>query len=55
MQIKYLQQEKNVSTYRVYTDLGLNHGNVNAYLKYGDISNVSLEVAEKVLEYLAAK
>ena len=55
MQIKYLQQEKNVSTYRIYTDLGLNHGNVNAYLKYGDISKVSLEVAEKVLEYLAAK
>ena len=53
--IKYLQKEKNVSTYRLYTDLGLNHGNVNAYIKYGDASKVSLEVAEKVLDYLTSK
>jgi len=50
--IKELQVEKSVSTYRLYTDLGLNHGNVNAYIKHGDVSKVSLGVAEKVLEYL---
>ena len=49
-----LQQQKNVSTYRLYTDLQLNHGNVNAYLKHSDVGKVSLEVAEKVLTYLEA-
>lgn len=49
---RQLQQEKRVTTYRIYTDLKLNHGNVNAYLKNGDINKVGLEVAEKVLDYL---
>jgi len=47
-----LQKEKGVTAYRVYTDLRLNHGNVNAYLKNGDVSKVGIEVAERVLEYL---
>ena len=49
---RQLQQEKGVTAYRVYTDLKLNHGNVNAYLKNGDVSKVGVEVAERVLEYL---
>lgn len=49
---RQIQREKKISAYRVYTDLKLNHGNVNDYLKNGDVNKVSLEVAERVLEYL---
>ena len=49
-----LQESKGVSNYRLYTDLKLNHGNINAYLKYGDIAKVKKETAEKILEYLKA-
>lgn len=28
-----LQKEKSISNYRIYTDLGLNPGNVNSFLK----------------------
>jgi len=52
--IRELQNKKNVTTYRLYTDLGLNHGNVHAYIKNGDVSKVSLEVAENILTYLEA-
>ena len=47
-----LQKEKGITTYRLYTDLKLNHGNVHTYIKNGDVSKVSLEVAESILEYL---
>jgi len=47
-----LQKEKNVSTYRIYTDLRLNHGNVNAYIKHGNSSKVSLETARNAVSYL---
>jgi len=49
-----LQVNKGVSNYRLYTDLNLNHGNVNAYLKHGDISKVKKETAENILNYLKA-
>lgn len=52
---RQIQKEKGVSTYRIYTDLKLNHGNVNDYFKNGDVSKVSLEVAERVLAYLEHK
>ena len=47
-----LQKEKGVSNYRVYKDLGLNQGNMNAYLKNGDCSKVSLDTARKAVSYL---
>jgi hypothetical protein len=50
-----LQIENRVSNYRIYTDLRLNSGNVNAYLKHGDISKVSLTTARRALEYLEGK
>ena len=50
--IKRLQKEKSVSNYRLYTDLGLNPGNVNAFLKSGDARKVSLETARKMISYL---
>ena len=51
---KKLQSEKQVSNYRVYTDLQLNPGNANAFLKNGDPSKVSLNTAREVLRYLEA-
>ena len=47
-----LQKEKRVSTYRIFTDLNLNHGNVNAFLKHGDCSKLSLAKVRSTLEYL---
>ena len=49
-----LQQEKNVSTYRIYKDMKLNHGNLSAYIKHGDCQKVSLDKARKTLDYLEA-
>lgn len=43
---------KNISNYRIYTDLKLNHGNINAWLKNGECDKVSLETARKVLKYV---
>lgn len=42
---------KKISNYRIYTDLNLNHGNINAWLKNGECEKVSLETARKVLKY----
>ncbi len=47
-----LQKVKCVSNYRIYTDLGLNPGNVNAWLKHGAPDKVSLPVARKAVKYL---
>ena len=47
-----LQKEKGVSNYRIYKDLKLNHGNMNAYLKNGDCSKISLDTARKAVVYL---
>lgn len=47
-----LQTERHVSNYRIYTDLHLNPGNVNAWLKHGDNSKISLGTARRVLDYL---
>ena len=50
--IKDLQNSNNVSNYRVYKDLGLDRSNINSFLKHGDISKVSLDVARRMLVYL---
>jgi len=47
-----LQKEKHVTNYRIYTDLHLNPGNLNAWLKHGDGGKVSLETARSVLQYV---
>lgn len=47
-----LQQENNVTNYRIYTDLKLNPGNLNAWLKYGYCDKVSLDTARITLKYL---
>lgn len=47
-----IQAEKNCSNYRVYTDLHLNPGNINSWLKYGDSAKVSYHTAERVMDYV---
>lgn len=47
-----LQKAKGVSNYRLYSDLRLNPGNFNAWLKYGDPNKVSLDTARRTVKYL---
>ncbi len=47
-----LQTSSGITSYRIYTDLKLNPGNVNAWLKHGDARKVSLATARKILQYL---
>ncbi|MBO6039749.1 MAG: transcriptional regulator [Oscillospiraceae bacterium] len=47
-----LQQESGCSNYRIYTDLNLNPGNINSWLKNGDSAKVSYQTAERVMEYV---
>lgn len=46
-----LREKKRITNYRIYTDLGLNPGNLNAWLKHGDGRLVSLDTARAVLRY----
>ena len=48
-----MQAQKHLSNYRLYTDLHLNPGNVNAWLKHNDSRRVSLACARQI--YLYAK
>ena len=53
-QIVHLQAERGVSNYWLYTSLGLNPGNLNAWLKHGDGKKVSLKTARAVLDKVRA-
>lgn len=50
--VKRLQEKYGVTNYRIYTDLQLNPGNLNAWLKHGDSDKVSLETARRTLRYV---
>ena len=50
--VKRLQEKYGVTTYRIYTDLNLNPGNLNAWLKHGNGDKVSLETARNTLRYV---
>ena len=50
--VKHLQEETGVTNYRIYTDLKLNPGNLNAWLKHGDSEKVSLDTARQTLRYV---
>lgn len=52
--VKRLQEKNGVTNYRIYTDLKLNPGNLNAWLKHGDSDKVSLETARMTLHYVEA-
>ena len=46
-----LQQKKKLTNYRLYKDLKLNPGNVNAWLKHNDSSKMSLDCARQIYKY----
>lgn len=50
--IAKLKSEKSISNYRLYTDLNLNHGNLNDFVKNKRFSKLSLVNTKKVLNYL---
>lgn len=50
-----LQQEKSVSNYRIYTDLHLNKGNTNSFIKNGNPRRLSLRNVRKIWKYLQDK
>lgn len=50
-----LQRQKNVSTYRICTDLNLNNGNVNSWLLHNNPSKVGYNNAAKIVKYLKAQ
>lgn len=50
--VRRLQEISGVSNYRIYTDLKLNPGNLNAWLKHGKSDKVSLDIARKTLRYV---
>lgn len=52
LKIMRLQERCGVSNYRIYTDLNLNPGNVNAWLKHGVADKVSLDTARRTLRYV---
>ena len=53
--IRQLQEENDISNYRLYSTLKLNPGNVNAFLKHGDTGKVSLDTARKIYECAKTK
>lgn len=50
--VKRLQDRYGISNYRIYTDLHLNPGNLNAWLKHGHSNRVSLDTARRTLRYI---
>ncbi|MDE8701940.1 helix-turn-helix transcriptional regulator [Adlercreutzia equolifaciens] len=52
--LRVLMEEKNVTVYRLCKELGLNKGNVYAFLHKGDASKVSRRTARRILNYVEA-
>ncbi|MGN0455062.1 MAG: hypothetical protein ACI4G1_07825 [Ruminococcus sp.] len=50
--ISEVKQAKRVTNYRIYRELNLNPGNVNAFLKNEDTSKVSVDTARKILTFV---
>lgn len=49
--IRRLQATYGITNYRIYTDLKLNPGNLNAWLKHAENNKVSLQTARMALRY----
>ena len=47
-----LQLKKGISNAEIYKALGLNPGNVNAYMKHGALDKVSLQNSTDIMKYL---
>lgn len=47
-----IQSDKKITNYRIYTDLSLNPGNVNSFLKNGECKKLSLDVIRRIWKYV---
>ena len=47
-----IMKQKDITNYRVYTDLKLNPGNINAFLTNADTSKASLDLVKKIYNYV---
>lgn len=47
-------KEKNISNYRIYTDLNLNQGNTNDYLRNKRFEKLSIDNIKKIANYVAS-
>lgn len=47
-----IQQQKHITNYRIYTDLKLNQGNVNCFLKNGATDKLRLETVREIWGYV---
>lgn len=47
-----LKEQKNISNYRIYTDLNINAGNFNDFVKNRKLSRLSLDKSREVYNYL---
>lgn len=47
-----LKESKNVSNYRIYTELGINAGNFNDFVKNRSLNKLSLNKSREVYNYL---
>jgi len=52
--IMMIKKEKNISNYRIYTDLKLNHGNTNDYLKNEKYDKLSFNNVKSIFEYVVS-
>lgn len=50
-----IKKEKKISNYRIYTDLKLNPGNVNSFIKNKDVSKISLNATKRIVNYLYSR
>jgi predicted XRE-type DNA-binding protein len=53
--IEKLKKQKSITNYRIYTDLHLNPGNFNDFIRNEKFDKMSLEKLRKVLNYLKVK
>lgn len=47
-----VKNKKNISNYRIYTDLNLNHGNTNEFFKNKKFEKLSLNNIKKIMNYV---
>lgn len=52
LSILELMRRKSITKYRIYRDLNLNPGNINAYLRNNDSSKVSLNLVKRIYNYV---
>ena len=52
--IMQTKNEKNISNYRIYTDLNLNQGNTNDYLRNKRFEKLSLDNIKKIANYVTS-